>query len=113
MAYQYNPATGTGEASIRLTNTSDPQSGGYLTGFVLNVLGEATATLEANPTGSFYAVHNPEIASPYGRFDAGAALGNGDRENKHGGHSGVRQEREKTQAGCSLRGSLIHCQGGT
>jgi hypothetical protein len=66
VAYQYNPATGRGEATIRLTNTSDPQCGGYLTGFVINVLGEATGTLEANPTGPFYAVHNPEIASPYG-----------------------------------------------
>jgi hypothetical protein len=61
------------QLTISLTNTT-PSAGGFLTGFVFNINGDATATLNPDPTGSFEGVTN-ESASPFGTFDAGAALG--------------------------------------
>jgi hypothetical protein len=60
--------------TVSLTNTSPIDNGGYITGFVFNIDGNATATLNPNPTGSFQNLLSPG-APPYGSFDAGAALG--------------------------------------
>lgn len=74
MTYEYQPATGLGSLTLELTNLSNHANGGYLTGFVFNIAGDASARLTPNPTGVFYDVLGPEKASPYQPFEFGAAL---------------------------------------
>lgn len=67
----------TGLLSLSLTNTSPPEVGGYLTGFVFNVDSSdpfAMAFLmgSSNP---WFIDTGPEPAPPFGDYDAGAALG--------------------------------------
>ncbi len=78
-----------GVLTITLTNTTDPASiGGYLTGFVFNVagaFGPGTAVLASASNSSFLDVtvgskpkdppFSREDASPFGSFEAGAAVG--------------------------------------
>jgi hypothetical protein len=74
ITYLYQASSGLGDLTIELTNTSNPANGGYLTGFVFNIDGDARANLTANPTGSFFDVLGPEPAAPYDAFEFGAAL---------------------------------------
>jgi len=61
--------------TITLNNTT-PAGGGYITGFLFNIDGSATATLTPSPTGSFLNLTSGDLdGSPFGTFDAGAALG--------------------------------------
>lgn len=66
-----------GTLSITISNTSDASLGGYLTGFVFNILSSdalASATLSSASNVSFLNT-GTENAAPFGIFDAGAALG--------------------------------------
>jgi hypothetical protein len=62
--------------TITLKNTT-PSGGGYITGFLFNIDGDATATLSPNPTGNFsdLVTSGNLSGNPFGDFDAGAALG--------------------------------------
>ncbi len=63
-----------GKVEFSLTNTTDPNIGGFLTGFVFNV-GGYTATLDlTSATHPFLELSN-ESAPPFGTYVAGAALG--------------------------------------
>lgn len=66
-----------GTLDISLTNTSPVANGGFLTGFVFNIINGGagrTASLSARPNANWQLLLN-EAASPFGTFDAGAALG--------------------------------------
>lgn len=64
---------GISELIISLKNTS---LDGFLTGFVFNIDGNATAALSPNPQQEFEnLVGNGLKASPFGKFEAGAAIG--------------------------------------
>lgn len=66
-----------GTLDVSLTNTSPPANGGYLTGFVFNIIDGGpgrTATLISSSKSGFQLLLN-ENAPPFGTFDAGAALG--------------------------------------
>ncbi len=66
-----------GTLSITLNNSSNASLGGYLTGFVFNILSSdalANATLMSTSNVSFLDT-GEELASPFGMFAAGAALG--------------------------------------
>jgi hypothetical protein len=92
VTYTYT-AGNTADLAIFLKNVSDPANGGYLTGFVFNIGADhVTAKLNPNPTeidyndrdgldlpksGFFYDVGTNASASPYGTFEAGAALSSG------------------------------------
>lgn len=69
----YTPGTGT--LVVSLTNTT-PTAGGFITGFVFNIdSADANASAVLQPGSSpFQGVQNAS-ASPFGTFDAGAALG--------------------------------------
>lgn len=65
-----------GTLDVSLTNTSPVGNGGFLTGFVFNVIDgglNPTATLISTTRSGFRLVLK-EDASPFGIFDAGAAL---------------------------------------
>lgn len=73
--YTYNSGN-TGTLSISITNSSSA-IGGFLTGFVFNIDSidaNALATLSFGSNTNFLDTGN-ESASPFGQFDAGAALG--------------------------------------
>ena len=92
VTYTYT-AGDTADLAIFLKNVSDPANGGYLTGFVFNIGADhVSAKLNPNPTeidyndrdglglpkhGFFYDVGTHASASPYGTFEAGAALSKG------------------------------------
>lgn len=63
-----------GLLTISLTNTTDPGIGGFITGFLFNINGNATATLSPSPQ-HFFQNTGSENGAPYGTFEAGAALG--------------------------------------
>ena len=62
-----------GSLTVTLTNTSAAANGGYLTGFVFNVLHDIKVEYDGAMDG-WEAVFN-ESAVPFGVFDVGAALG--------------------------------------
>jgi len=67
----------TGTLSITLTNTTSASIGGFLTGFVFNIDSAdagASATLFSTTDADFLDT-GAESASPFGMFDAGAAIG--------------------------------------
>ena len=67
----------TGTLTVSLTNTTAPSIGGFLTGFVFDIAGVdagASATL-SSATNSNFLNTGSENASPFGTFEAGAALG--------------------------------------
>ena len=70
IAYDTNDDT-TGLLTISLTNLSD--NGGFLTGFLFNVNGNATATYVPIANDNFSNAGGN--GSPFGQFEAGAALG--------------------------------------
>ena len=59
---------------ISLTNTSAPANGGFITGLVFNILGDASATYQPIGGDTFQGVTN-ESAAPFGTFEFGAAIG--------------------------------------
>lgn len=64
-----------GEVTFTLTNTTDPDIGGFLTGFVFNVGGHPVALDLTSATHPFLELSD-EKAQPYGKhFVSGAALG--------------------------------------
>jgi MYXO-CTERM domain-containing protein len=66
-----------GTLDVSLTNTSPVGNGGFITGFVYNIINGGagrTASLSARPNANWQLVLN-ESANPFGTFDAGAALG--------------------------------------
>ncbi|MCL4220292.1 MAG: hypothetical protein KJZ65_02870 [Phycisphaerales bacterium] len=66
-----------GTLIVSLTNTTPGGVGGFLTGFVFNINSTdagASAILTSTTNANFLNTGN-ESASPYGNFDAGAALG--------------------------------------
>ncbi len=68
----------TGTLTIVLSNTNTPATGGYITGMVFNIPGAdaaATAQLAASSISNFQVLGPTESASPYGVYEAGAALG--------------------------------------
>jgi hypothetical protein len=72
----YTPGIAFGALIITLSNTSAPANDGFITGFVFNidsVDAAASATL-INGTHPFTNT-GPTSGSPFGNFDAGAALG--------------------------------------
>ncbi len=78
ISYEYDAGGDVGLLSISLTNTSDPDFGGYITGFLFNVAGEdptPTATLTSGTYPFKTALGNGLNGQPYGNpFDGGAAL---------------------------------------
>lgn len=77
VSYTSNTAT-TGTVTFQLINISPSSNGGYITGLVFNIPGSDTSAsaslLSATPS-SFTDTGPNESASPFGIFDAGAALG--------------------------------------
>jgi len=75
---EYNFSSGnTGVLTISLMNTTDAGVGGFLTGFVFNLDsadGGASIALSSASNASFLDT-GVESASPFGTYDAGAALG--------------------------------------
>lgn len=65
---------GVSTLTIALTNTSSADNGGYISGFLFNIAGDASAMLTPNPTGWFFDTGD-ESGQPFGVFEAGAALG--------------------------------------
>jgi hypothetical protein len=66
-----------GTLVISLTNDTPAEVGGFLTGFLFNILSsddDASAMLTGTTDADFIGVQN-ESGAPFGRFDAGAALG--------------------------------------
>lgn len=74
VSYSFDDVLEVGTLTVTLDNTTDSNLGGYITGFVFNIDGDATATLNPDPQFNFEGVAN-ESASPFGTFEAGAALG--------------------------------------
>jgi hypothetical protein len=67
---------GCGELVISLTNTSPEANGGYLTGLAVNFIAGLTVTFNADPVQlPGWVGFNSQTCSPWGVFDAGAALG--------------------------------------
>jgi hypothetical protein len=66
-----------GTLTVSLTNDTPPEIGGFITGFLFNILSDdpsASAMLTGATDPDFLGVQN-ENGAPFGRFDAGAALG--------------------------------------
>jgi len=65
--------------TLTLSNTSPTANGGYLTGFVFNGAGGATASLNLGLSSAnvskFVDLGPTEAANPFGHFEFGAALG--------------------------------------
>ncbi len=77
--YVYDADTGLGLLTITLTNTSDPDNGGYITGFLYNIVSDdpdASATLVSASYPYEDATGLGLNGEPFGNpFDAGAAIG--------------------------------------
>jgi hypothetical protein len=74
-----SPFSTTGTLTIALTNTSSASNGGFITGLLFNVGGDdtgASASLASGASHPFINCVGGGLAgSPYGSYDAGAALG--------------------------------------
>ncbi len=79
LEYAFDPFEDMGFLSVTLTNTSDPASSGFITGFVFNIASaddEASATFTSGSHPFENLTHGGLKAKPFGNhFDAGAALG--------------------------------------
>lgn len=76
ISYNYNSGS-SGTLVVTLQNTSASSVGGFLTGFVFDITSadsSASATLTSGTNTNFLNT-GTESASPFGTFDAGAALG--------------------------------------
>ena len=77
--YVYDSDSGLGFLTITLTNTSDPENGGFITGFLYNIVSDdrdASATLVSASHPYEDATDNGLNGAPFGNpFDAGAAIG--------------------------------------
>lgn len=81
-AIEYNFQSGNhGQLLVDLTNTTDANIGGYITGFVFNIgapqySGSDTAALLYSTHASIVNIAGPNInGAPFGLFDAGVGLG--------------------------------------
>jgi MYXO-CTERM domain-containing protein len=77
MQYTAGIFDGTGTLTISLTNTSDADNGGYITGLAFNIDSDdanATAVLSSTDYSGFSNIEDAN-AAPFGTYDAGAALG--------------------------------------
>jgi hypothetical protein len=77
ISYEFDVFDG-GLLTIELTNTSPLANGGFLTGFVFNINSVdpgAMAMLTNSPDFPLFQDTGVESASPFGTYDAGAALG--------------------------------------
>lgn len=72
--YYYDDVAEVGTLTVTLENITADELGGYITGFVFNIDGDANAVFNPDPQFNFEGVNN-ESASPFGTFEAGAALG--------------------------------------
>lgn len=63
-----------GLLSVTLTNTSPLANGGFITGFLFNIDGDASASYNPITGDTFQGVTN-EDANPFGQFEFGAAIG--------------------------------------
>lgn len=73
--YAFDEIAGIGTLTISLTNTSDPDNGGYITGFVFNIDAANVVADLISGTHAFLNAPN-QNAMPFGNpFTAGAALG--------------------------------------
>jgi len=61
--------------TIQLTNTSPAANGGYLTGFLFNDPDTMAIKTYTTTDADFLSITGPASASPFGKFDFGAALG--------------------------------------
>jgi hypothetical protein len=91
----YSPLNDTSALlQILLTNTSPAGHGGYLTGFAFNNPGNHVMNFGLSSAPAHFALigwpsfHNSVDASPYGRFDVGAAVG-GNFEGGGNSHHGL------------------------
>lgn len=79
LEYEFDPFADLGFLSVTLTNTSDPDNGGFITGFVFNIASaddDASATLISGSHPFENLTDGGLNAQPFGDpFDAGAALG--------------------------------------
>lgn len=79
LAYEFDPFADLGFLSVTLTNTSDPDNGGFITGFVFNIASaddDASATFTSGSHPFENLTDGGLNAEPFGNpFDAGAALG--------------------------------------
>ena len=78
LAYEFDPIADLGFLTITLTNTSDPDNGGYITGFVFNIASaddDAFATFTSGSHPFENLTDGGLRAEPFDTFDAGAALG--------------------------------------
>lgn len=79
LAYEFDPFADLGFLSVTLTNTSDPDNGGFITGFVFNIASaddDASATFTSGSHPFENLTDSGLNAEPFGNpFDAGAALG--------------------------------------
>jgi hypothetical protein len=73
--YSYDSTASKGTLTLSLTNTTSSSVGGWLTGFLFNIDGDATAELASTSTGygSFVDL-GASTGSPFGDFEAGTAL---------------------------------------
>ncbi len=79
LAYEFDPFADIGFLTVTLTNTSDPDNGGFITGFVFNIASaddDASATFTSGSHPFENLTDGGLKAEPFGNpFDAGAALG--------------------------------------
>lgn len=79
LEYAFDPFGDLDFLSVTLTNTSDPDNGGFITGFVFNIASaddEASVTLTSGSHPFENLTEGGLNAQPFGNpFDAGAALG--------------------------------------
>ena len=79
LEYEFDPFADIGFLSVTLTNTSDPDNGGFITGFVFNIASadtDASATFTSGSHPFENLTDGGLNAQPFGNpFDAGAALG--------------------------------------
>jgi hypothetical protein len=79
LAYEYSSVSGLGTLTVTLTNDSDGDSGGYITGLLFNLDSDDLDAVATLLPGSEYPFENLEgparSGMPFGMFDAGAALG--------------------------------------
>ena len=71
--YTFDALADEGTLTVTLDNVSDPSNGGYITGFLFNIDGDAIAELDGGEQHNLVGVTD-ESGSPYGTFEAGAAL---------------------------------------
>ena len=78
LTYAFDPFADMGFLTVSLSNTSDPDNGGFITGFVFNIAStdhHASAALTSGSHPFENLTDGGLRAEPFDTFDAGAALG--------------------------------------